>query len=341
MQSHVITGIPQVRRISVPARGAVSSPGVASVSENFGDGLSLNALPNQASRQRLSSLAGLSESLMGAPAPGHAHEEPNTASTVNQLSPQELDRERRRYSHIYDSLRTGQPQTFRNSRGEQVTYALRANRDQGDYRNYTLQIGRNQVEVNLANRVDEATALGRISDYYSLQPEQLRGAVETIKVEMGANPRNSYWEKEYGMPGFQSAAVGGGGRITVFGGLPQLKERTFHHEFGHNIGNAVRIAQDRESRRAGTLSSDRALDRQTGDADSPNLPRGHSAARQADGRSVTSYGDRSIAEDFAEFYEEYLLAKGRGNNAVQQLKRNFPNRFALLEREVLSRRLSR
>ena len=56
---------------------------------------------------------------------------------------------------------------------------------------------------------------------------------------------------------------------------------------------------------------------------------------------MTSYGDRSIAEDFAEFYEEYLLAKGRGNNAVQQLKRNFPNRFALLEREVLSRRLSR
>lgn len=308
-----------------------------------GDQVSLAHQPNQSSRQRLSGLADLSSRLMGEPTAGlaHSHEEPNTASLANQLSPQELDRERKRYSHIFQSLRTGQPQTFRNGRGQQVTYALTQNRDRGNYRNYTLRVGGNQVEVNLANRVDEATALGRISDFYSQQPEQLRGAVETIKVEMGANPRNGYWEDKYDMPGFQSAAVGGGGSITFFGGLPQLKERTFHHEFGHNVGNAVRIAQDRESRRAGTLSANQRLDQQTGDAASPNIPRGQSAARRADGRSVTSYGDRSIGEDFAEFYEEYQLAKGRGSQAVQQLKRKYPNRFALLEQQVLTRRLSR
>lgn len=340
MQSTTISPIRKQNRASALQRAAVwsASTGSTQGSQVATDGLDLNTLPTEHGRQRLSRLSDLSGRLMGESTAQHHHqEEPNTASTVNQLSPQELDRERRRYSHIYQSLRTGQPQTFRNGKGQQVAFAVTQNRDRGDYRNYTLQVGRNQVEVNLANRVDEATALGRISDFYSQQPEQLRGALDTIKIEMGANPRNEFWEEKYDMPGFRSAAVGGGGTITVFGGLPQLTERTFHHEFGHNVGFAVREAQDRESRRAGTLAADMAEDLVTGDGASPNVPRGFSLASKADGRSISGYGDRAIAEDFAEFYEEYVISAKGGGGALRQLRSRYPNRFALLQQQVLSR----
>lgn len=266
--------------------------------------------------------------------------DPFQSSAVRQPSAQAIERERRRYGYVSQGLATGEPQAFSNKNGQRVQLSVSRNRDQSGYQNYTMTIDGRRVSVALDPKVDNVVALGRLANLYSEQPANFRGAVDTFKVESGPNPRNPEWEKKYNIPGFRSAATGGGGNITFYEGLSQIKESVMNHEFGHNIGGAVRAAQDREARAAGRLRAERRADTVTGDNANNNIPRGYAQAVKSDGNAVSDYGTRSLGEDFAEFYELYREASNKGPRQLERFKNTYPVRYALFEQEVLSRRLS-
>ena len=303
--------------------------------------LSERARRSDGVNKRLQGLSQMSSQLLGRsvrPSPNHATSvqryEPEKALPGKAHTSAQLDRERQRYGHITNGIKTGKVQQFKNSNKKAVALVIEGGKSTSGYQSYGIRTGSNRLDVKLAKGVDNVVALGRIADFYSQQPEHFQGAVDQITVEAGPNPKNDYWAERYSMPGFRSAAVGGGGRITFFNGLDQLKEGPFNHEFGHNVGFAAREAQDRAERKAGTLGQARRRDRQTGDHRSPNIPRGYSEVMRGDGNSISSYGNRSVGEDFAEFYEEFRAAQDRGGQAVEHLRREYPNRFKLFEEQV-------
>lgn len=295
--------------------------------------------------QRLGQLANLSASLTGSQVervPNHATEErPRTEQSLRERALEAVrQRELATYSHVETALSSGQPTTFQNSAGSEVAYTLRQNKNVGEHASYTLGVGRHSLEVQLPEGTDRVLGLGRVADFFSQQPENLRGAVDTLRVEMGENPSNAYWQKEYNRPDFESAATGGSGTITFYRGLSHLKKRTFNHEFGHNVGEAVRREQDREAKASRRLGAERRLDRETGDSQGSNFPRGYSRALEADHRQVSGYGDSSPGEDFAEFYEAYRAASERGEPSLREFTEQYPHRSQLLQTQVLPRELS-
>jgi hypothetical protein len=237
-------------------------------------------------------------------------------------------------SHIAEALGGDGQGTFINGNGQEVSFGLRQSEGTGSHESYSMSIGDDQLAVNISNGLDSEEALERIADLYSQQPEEWRHVVDTINVEAGRSPDDARWAQERGQPNFRAAASGGGGAINFYGGLRNLKEDTFNHEFGHNLGGHVRETQDQESREAGRLAHDRQADLLTGDATSPNIPRGYSEAVQADGRSVSSYGDTSFSEDFAEFYDAYRAAEERGPQALARLEERYGQRYEFLMSEV-------
>ncbi len=299
-----------------------------------------------ASKARVGRLSELSEGLTGsrveqvathATPVDHAHE-PESARTSG-ASNRAIERDRRRYAFIQTALETGQGVRFKNGNGESATISLKQNRNVGTSASYTLGMGQDKLEIQVPPSVDPTVALGRVVDYYSQQKENLRGALDTIRIDANPNPDNEYWGKKYGIEDFRSAATGGGGKITFYEGLAHLNESVFNHEFGHNVGAAVRVAQDREAQRAGQLKAMKRLDAQTGDNRSANVPRGQSHAAAADGKAVSGYGESSIGEDFAEFFEAYREAEEKGSAALARLAKKYPNRYALLQQQVLPRHL--
>ena len=245
---------------------------------------------------------------------------------------------------VIDSLETGEPQSFSNSNGELTEFQLQhLEASKGwigsSHENYRFNLGEDSFDVQLAEGIDRDQALSRIIDYYSQQPENLREAVETIAVKTGQNPGDPHWAEVYNRPDFVSAATGGSGTITFWNGMSYLDETSFNHEFGHNIGSAVRELQNQESAEAGTLLQSQMQDLKTGDSNSPFVPRGASQAASSDGNAVSEYGQASIAEDFAEFYSQYRNASEEGPEALAHLKSRYPARYSLLVNEILSRHL--
>jgi hypothetical protein len=298
-----------------------------------------------ATQERFGQLAGLSARLTGAQVertPNHATADPRQPDP--ELRQRALaavrQRELARYSHIEAALSGGAPTTFTNGEGRQVEYSLRQNKDVGEHSSYTVEIGRHQVEVQLPQGEDRVLGLGKVTDFFSQQPENLRGAVDTVRIESGPNPSNTYWAEKYNQADFKAAATGGGGTITYYEGLTHLVKRTFDHEYAHNIGEAVRKEQDREAKAARKTGAVRRLDRETGDAQGHNFPRGYSQALQADNQAVSNYGDHAPGEDFAEFYAAYRSAAGKGEVALQEFTEKYPHRSRLLRTEVLSRELT-
>jgi len=225
---------------------------------------------------------------------------------------------------------------FRNGEGQSVDFTVSPGESTAGYDRFSLQLGHDQLDVSIAEGLDWERALGRIADFYSQQDENLRGVLNTVTVEAGRNPDDARWAEQRDMPGFRSAAVGAGGSITFFNGLRNLNEDVFAHEFGHNLGGNVRYQQDLASQAAGRLAADRQQDQVSGDAVSPNVPRGYSQVAEADQRGVSRYGDRAIGEDFAEFYEAYRNAQQQGPEGLARLQSLYPERFDFFQTQVLS-----
>lgn len=226
---------------------------------------------------------------------------------------------------------------FINGNGEEVDFELARGEDSATHERYWLTLGEDRLGVNVQHGLDSQLALSRVADFYSQQEESLRGVVHTVNLEAGRSPDDERFARERNQPNFRSAATGGGGTISFFNGLGNLTEDRFDHEFGHNLGFAARNLQDAESAELGRLNLDRQRDALTGDNFSPNIPRGYSQAAEADARMVSRYGEETISEDFAEFYEAYLDAEQAGPRALARFEQRYPNRFAILNELVLPR----
>lgn len=169
----------------------------------------------------------------------------------------------------------------------------------------------------------------------------------------GRNPFDSYWAQEYNTPGFESLAVAGGGRVTVWNrGIdayfgPRVHAASLHHEAGHNIDNK---AQELGYGSSGAYWKSAIRE----DAHRPNgltftpsdAQRAHRTIHLApDNHASYPYGVTSYArtdprgrEDFAESTRLYfagVIGTGRvgtGRERPLYFRDIFPNRAAILDR---------
>ena len=141
--------------------------------------------------------------------------------------------------------------------------------------------------ASTANRINLIKAL----ELFKQLPDALKGNIDNIRFMDGRNPDDSYWETEYGIPGFTSAATGGGGTITFWEpgqrGSDSSILGTMRHESAHNldqaIGDTVRASETQEWQ-------------DIIDAD----------FNVSGKQSPTNYGLTHVREDFAESVAEYL-----------------------------------
>jgi hypothetical protein len=148
-----------------------------------------------------------------------------------------------------------------------------------------------------------------------------RGAMSTTLIDLATDPRgplpksltmhtkaiiftgqrnkyDSHWEQKYNTSGFQSAATGGDGRVTVYNGEP-ITRGLLAHEMGHNLATA-----------------------KYGRAE----PGGdYRAAMSGPEPPVSDYARNSPAEDFAEAMREYA-------SGPTTMKMTHPRRYAVIDR---------
>jgi phage gp29-like protein len=135
-------------------------------------------------------------------------------------------------------------------------------------------------------------------------PVELAKYTEKIIFTEQRNKEDAYWEKKYNTKDFVSAATGGDGNVVIYnsrGGDRAL----LSHEMGHNMATA----------RYGITSPPPSSD--------------FYAAAQKKG-APTTYGENSIAEDFAEsvyLYVEYLNKEPIG----KKFKKIYPERFEIIK----------
>lgn len=148
---------------------------------------------------------------------------------------------------------------------------------------------------------------------WALIPPAMRSALQTIKVEDGANPTDAHFAEAYKLPDFVSAASAANGLASFWHGTKHLEADTFLHEFGHVLGQ--------------TYSTKNEL-----------VPDGWPEAVSADARGVSKYGDTNPTEDFAESFGTYVtLLRGRPvrqENPPKDLadfRGRWPARAALLD----------
>lgn len=144
--------------------------------------------------------------------------------------------------------------------------------------------------------------------------------------------KDSYWEQQYHMSGFKSAATGGDGKIVVYNGKT-LEMRGFHHESGHNLATKTWGHTDP------TLKQGFAA----GDGGSyAKAMQAEPGRYQGNTKGVTAYGANSESEDFAEahaMYNTHAPVTGHrdpeghcaGMSEHDCLKKLYPSRFKAIE----------
>lgn len=178
-------------------------------------------------------------------------------------------------------------------------------------RKFTVRLGEHSLVLTVPKDENVEKLVGKVLDYWSQQPEHLRGELKSFRVEPGRNPDDAYWEEKYKIPGFTSAATAGGHEITLWNGGGYFDKGLFDHEFGHLVGQ-----KDDDPLR--------------GDTDF--CPPGWEDAIKADNQSVSDYGDKAIAEDFAEAWKHYLKARSEGDRALREFRLKYPNRVKILDK---------
>lgn len=176
-----------------------------------------------------------------------------------------------------------------------------------------VEVGRNQ---------DPTQVLDRTLNYYTQVPEHLRGDLKELAVHDGASPNDEYWRGQPGYtPDHMSAAEGGNGRIDFYGGMNNLNQGTFDHEFAHVMGG-----------RRGHVGEDPAARTSRFNM----TPRGWQEAAERDGRHPSDYAHQTQAagtgnwdEDFADTWASYLDA--RRNGTMDQFRAVYPARSAALD----------
>ncbi len=223
-----------------------------------------------------------------------------------------------------DAVRTGQPIDMINSDGQR--HEVQISRMPGTmFGNksdaYRMRVGNHTLSYQAPQGLTQPGNLADLANYWSMTPAHLRGELSSIKVNSGQNAADSFWAKEFNMPGFQSAATAGNNTINFYSGTRTINEGTFNHEMGHLIGQ-------RSARETGSTDVDRGV------------PNGWTALGQKDGNAIESrhgghshdpaYSTRSVREDFAESWRAYMTARDEGTLA--EFRREHPNRAPGLDR---------
>ncbi|MBX3171066.1 MAG: hypothetical protein KF760_26900 [Candidatus Eremiobacteraeota bacterium] len=216
----------------------------------------------------------------------------------------------------------GQPFELQNSAGQRESYTLRA----GESGNYELR-GQDGHTLNISldermSESDRVRALASISDFQSRIPAHQRDALDYVTVTNDAYPTSNGT-----LEGFARRSS-----ITIYEGNRYLDNGVLDHEFGHVLGHKLVL---QEMMDASTVSGD-------GGAMlgavlfSSNTPLGWRGAVDRDGRAPSQYArDNGAGEDFAESYVAYREAQEEGPEAVEALRRQYPERVRYLE-EVMT-----
>jgi len=138
-------------------------------------------------------------------------------------------------------------------------------------------------------------------------PGQQLDSINEVVVSPNQNPSDAYWEKEYKIPGFSSAATGGNGGVTFYPKKTawdqEFVDSTPIHEGGHTYSTEL-----------------------WKDADKKKL---WEDVIQKDKNSPSTYADSSAGEDFSESLVMYSLSKGTKCEAAA--KALYPARYEALE----------
>lgn len=144
--------------------------------------------------------------------------------------------------------------------------------------------------------------LAELTRAFEFVPQSLLDRVRQLRILARQDDAyDRYYERSYGIPGFQAVAAGGGGTISMFGGRPYT-DGTLFHELGHNLDMSAR-----EWRDAVRLDDARIAELALGGTLAPlafeHVPdpvrRARWTPRLAPG-AVTPYGGSAMGEDIAE-----------------------------------------
>jgi hypothetical protein len=147
------------------------------------------------------------------------------------------------------------------------------------------------------------------STLQTLPPEALSN-LERIVMNPERNPSDSFWEKEYKIPGFEShmTAHEDTRSITVY---PATSIPTALQKFVHEVGHLVSVSA------FGNINGN-----------GPGWDAWKNAS-SADVISVSRYAQKSPAEDFAETFALYTTTKGTARH--DEYRGLMPHRFAILD----------
>lgn len=176
--------------------------------------------------------------------------------------------------------------------------------------------------------VERAAAAGRmLEQVVGVIPGDTKALVRGLALVESKNPSDGHWEKTYGINGFESAATGGLGGITMWNGTAPTPI-ILAHEFGHNVdtgahglGGGKKVSESSKPILTGqTMSWEEAVKADA--ASSSFYADRFTETRAAGGQhtvtpgkaGVTKYGSSSPAEDFAESVR--LWMKDRRENKI-------------------------
>lgn len=196
--------------------------------------------------------------------------------------------------------------------GKPVTTTLKRTGMDGALAVYELSQADRTVAVRLDVEDDMAAELARTGWLVAQVPARHVKTLKTVIIHNGPNPQDEYWAKTYNWPGFSSGATASMGVIHFWNGNRNMSDDTFHHEFGHLLGQR--------------LSKDNGY-----------VPEGWEDAIKADAKAPTSYSGASPTEDFAESWAMFMRVKAgkpayeAGAKTEAEFVEKYPARAKLLQ----------
>jgi hypothetical protein len=176
-----------------------------------------------------------------------------------------------------------------------------------------------EVLVERGGPIDPGEVLARIGRQLAQMPSAALEHLRQIIVYRTQDVSyDRFWERRYGIPGFQAVAAGGGGQVTFFGGSPYTDGVLFH-EVGHNLpvsSSAWRDAQRADDRTIAELASRGTLRPVEFEHVPDEARRLRWTPRLAPG-GITPYAHGRMGEDISEALRMLMSERHRGHAFAQ------------------------
>jgi hypothetical protein len=181
-----------------------------------------------------------------------------------------------------------------------------------DATRYGVTIDGQNISVLVPTRPDPSFThhtLEEVALALAKLPRDGRSLIREVRVDPRPNPADAMWAKQYGTEGFASYMTADAtGTINLFPMRVKVSQGAMESSLLHEIGHT--------------------LSRKSLGGDGTDAWRTWANAIAADGVAPSEYAMKAPAEDFAELYKLYLIARGR--SFEQDLPLLYPNRMPLL-----------